>query len=85
MRADSGEVLKGCAPERFLNEFLACSLLSKPREAPEWTSGGGSAGSHRPQTSLRQHVAMLPHPFRAGMNAPRRLGAAQGEAAEVTF
>ncbi|WP_410103994.1 hypothetical protein [Sutterella wadsworthensis] len=39
MRADSGEVLKGCAPERFLNEFLACSLLSKPREAPEWISG----------------------------------------------
>ena len=82
MRADSGEVLKGCAPERFLNEYLACSLLSKPREAPEWTSGGGSAGSHRPQTSLRQH-AMLPHPFAAGMTAPR-LGEAQGEAAEVT-
>lgn len=76
MRADSGEVLKGCAPERFLNEYLACSLLSKPREAPEWTSGGGSAGSHRPQTSL-------PHPFTAGMTAPR-LGEAQGEAAEVT-
>lgn len=83
MRADSGEVLKGCAPEHFLNEYLACSLLSKPREAPEWTSGGGSAGSHRPQTSLRQHVAMLPHPFAAGMTAPR-LGEAQGEAAEVT-
>ncbi|HAB82605.1 MAG TPA: hypothetical protein DCE69_05025 [Sutterella wadsworthensis] len=39
MRADSGEVLKGCAPERFLNEYLAFSLLSKPREAPEWISG----------------------------------------------
>ena len=45
--------------------------------------GEGSAGSHRPQTSLRQHVAMLPHPFAAGMTAPR-LGEAQGEAAEVT-
>ena len=84
MRADSGEVLKCCAPERFLSEYLACSLLGKPREALEWISGGGSAGSHRPQTSLRQHVAMLPHPFTAGMTAPR-LGAAQGEAAEVTF
>ena len=40
MRADSGEVLKGCAPERFLNEYLAFSLfISKPREAPEWISG----------------------------------------------
>ena len=39
MRADSGEVLKGCAPERFLNKYLACSLLRKPREAPEWISG----------------------------------------------
>ncbi len=85
MRADSGEVLKCCAPERFLNKYLASNLfIKKPREAPEWISGGGSAGSHRPQTSLRQHVAMLPPPFTAGMTAPR-LGAAQGEAAEVTF
>ena len=45
--------------------------------------GEGSAGNHRPQTSLRQHVAMLPPPFTAGMTGPR-LGAAQGEAAEVT-
>lgn len=79
MRADSGEVLKGCAPERFLNEYLACSLLSKPREAPEWTSGEKAPA----QRSLRQHVAMLPHPFRAGVTA-LRLGAAQGEAVKVT-
>ncbi len=45
--------------------------------------GEGSAGNHRPQTSLRKHVAMLPPPYTARMTAPR-LGAAQGEAAEVT-
>ena len=40
MRADSGEVLKCCAPERFLNKYLASNLfIRKPREAPEWISG----------------------------------------------
>ena len=40
MRADSGEVLKCCAPERFLNKYLASNLfIKKPREAPEWISG----------------------------------------------
>jgi len=67
MRADSGEVLKGCAPERFLNEYLAFSLLSKPREAPEWISGRKSAGSHRPQRSLPPPGGPRAPPFTAGM------------------
>ena len=84
MRADSGEVLKCCAPERFLNKYLASNLfIRKPREAPEWISGKEAPATIGLQTSLRQHVAMLPPPFTAGMTAPR-LGAAQGEAAEVT-
>lgn len=40
MRTDSGEVLKCCEPERFLNKYLASNLfIKKPREAPEWISG----------------------------------------------
>mgnify|MGYP000343936904 CR=1 FL=1 len=82
MRADSGEVLKGCAPERFLNEYLACSLLSKPREALNGLLGeeAPAASASNKSAAACRHAA---HPFTAGMTAPR-LGEAQGEAAEVT-